>query len=473
MPAKQQSISDIESRFGIFKNAKMLTINSPSTYIPERKYIISILFGDFLGLNYRVKFGNSDCIMITDGRTELRVADIFFQTQEMEWLTAQSLPREPLRNWDLRECGLYRDLSETRIPIIFGEDKEELFDPNYLPIDIFGSTFFMLSRYEEYIEEVEDIHQRFPAYASIAYRNGFLDRPIVNEYLDILWSRLKKLWPGLSRKKRSFRLIPTHDVDIPYEYLGQPFRKILLKSAVNVYHGIKFRKALRDISRWYKINYAGGQDPYDTHNWLMTIAEKENLKATFNFMSGGHQSVDYYYPINGKYIKRLIEQIIMRGHEIGFHPSYLTAFNLKLWNAEFHTLQKALNGYPIKGGRQHFLRFKIPYTWQYWAKNNLEYDSTLGFADYAGFRCGTCYEYPVYNLQLREVMPLRERPLIAMDTTVIDDHYMGLGTSAEAIDYFLKLKRLCQNHCGDYVMLWHNQRFVDPEIKEMYRTLIS
>ncbi len=97
----------------------------------------------------------------------------------------------------------------------------------------------------------------------------------------------------------------------------------------------------------------------------------------------------------------------------------------------------------------------------------------MGFADHGGFRCGTCYEYPIYDLKRREVLPLRERPLIAMDTSVMDDHYMGLGTTAAAVDYFLKLKRLCQDHRGDYVILWHNQRFVDSEKKEMYRTIIS
>jgi hypothetical protein len=451
----------------------MFTIISPSNYRQERAYIINLFFDDFLGLEYQMKFGDYDHIAISDRQTELRVADIFFKIPKKKWLMRQSLPSEPLKTLDVKKLGLNCNFNTANIPIIFGDDIENSFDSNYLAIDIFGSAFFMLSRYEEYFKELEDTHKRFPASASIAYRNGFLDRPIVNEYLEILWRSLKKLWPGIRRKQRSFRLIPTHDVDLPYEYLGQSFRKLMLKSAVDVYHGLNCRQVLSNIIRWIKINGADGQDPYDTHDWLMSIAEKENLKATFNFMSGGRLPADYYYSIKGRYINRLIKRIIGQGHEIGFHPSYLTAFDGRLWDTEFEKFKKVLNGYPVKGGRQHFLRFQIPYTWRYWAGNNLEYDSTMGFADHAGFRCGTCYEFPVYDLKRREVLPLRERPLIAMDTSVIDDHYMGMGTTAAAVDYFLKLKRFCQDHHGDFVILWHNQRFVDPEQKEMYRTIIS
>ena len=44
----------------------------------------------------------------------------------------------------------------------------------------------MLSRYEELIIKERDIHNRFPAYLSIAKQNGFLDRPLIDEYIIVL-----------------------------------------------------------------------------------------------------------------------------------------------------------------------------------------------------------------------------------------------------------------------------------------------
>ena len=130
-----------------------------------------------------------------------------------------------------------------------------------------------------------------------------------------------------------------------------------------------------------------------------------------------------------------------------------------------------VKGCDIQGGRQHFLQFQVPTTWRFWSENGLVYDSTLAFADHAGFRCGTCYEYPVFDLEKRTTMSLRERPLIVMDRTVVDDAYQGLGATQTALDYMLTLKNYCQKFRGDFVLLWHNQRFVDRKEREIYQIL--
>ena len=58
----------------------------------------------------------------------------------------------------------------------------------------------MLSRYEEAILKGRDKHDRFPSWISVADKGNFLERPIVNEYLEILWSCLSSLWNDLKRK---------------------------------------------------------------------------------------------------------------------------------------------------------------------------------------------------------------------------------------------------------------------------------
>jgi hypothetical protein len=440
----------------------------------ERQYIVGVLLGEFLGLDYNIEYReNRDTAIVGEDGQKLYLADAFFQTDERQWLTPQSLPREPLDLWNPPAALLPEHLQETAIPILYGRSHNAPPDVHNLSLDIFGSAFFMLSRYEELVLQSEDPHGRFPAAASLAYRNGFIDRPIVNEYLEILWACLKRLWPGLKRKRRQARVIPTHDVDMPYAFLGQPLRRVLVKAAVDLYHGSNLRRILRDIGLWARINAAGSGDPYDTFGWIMDTLEKSGMSGSFNFMAGGRTPLDYYYRLESSGIRNLIAELVRRGHEVGFHPSYKTPENEHLWISELKRLKTVLDGVPLRGGRQHFLRFRVPDTWRYWADSGLEYDSTLGFAEHAGFRCGTCYEYPVYDLKKRREIGLRERPLVAMDTSVIGDRYMGLGPTREAIDYLLALRRRCRRFNGDYVFLWHNQRFVDPREKEIYRALIN
>lgn len=90
-----------------------------------------------------------------------------------------------------------------------------------------------------------------------------------------------------------------------------------------------------------------------------------------------------------------------------------------------------------------------------------------------GFRFGTCYEYPVFDIERRKKLTLRERPLIFMDQTIINDCYMGLGHTEKAIEYINKLKEICKAYNGDFVFLWHNSHLVTERQKEMYITTLS
>ncbi len=55
-------------------------------------------------------------------------------------------------------------------------------DNSDLPFDPFAASFYLVSRYEEYLPYQPDQFGRFPAKASVAYQNGFLKKPVVNHY---------------------------------------------------------------------------------------------------------------------------------------------------------------------------------------------------------------------------------------------------------------------------------------------------
>ena len=120
------------------------------------------------------------------------------------------------------------------------------------------------------------------------------------------------------------------------------------------------------------------------------------------------------------------------------------------------------------GSRQHFLRWETPTTFKYLEKAGLSYDTTLSYSDHAGFRCGTCYEFSVFDLGACKQLKLKERPLIAMECTVIDEKYMNLGRSMEAKHLLQLLRYRCQMFDGDFVLLWHNTRMLDKAESLMF-----
>jgi hypothetical protein len=107
----------------------------------------------------------------------------------------------------------------------------------------------------------------------------------------------------------------------------------------------------------------------------------------------------------------------------------------------------------------HFLRWNLPETWRALESVGLSFDATLGYADVAGFRCGTCHEYRAFDVLADRELDLSVQPLIAMDGTVIDDPYMALGTGDAARRALSELRRCCEVVGGNFSILWHNNKF--------------
>jgi hypothetical protein len=95
----------------------------------------------------------------------------------------------------------------------------------------------------------------------------------------------------------------------------------------------------------------------------------------------------------------------------------------------------------------------------------------LGYADYAGFRCGTCYEFPVLNLRTREALTLRERPLVVMDAALFNAAYRGLNT-AQAVETVGTLSGLCRRFGGDFTLLRHSGQTRDRGRQETLAAML-
>ena len=99
-------------------------------------------------------------------------AEFFFQANN-HWLKPKSLPVLPLKTWMFLNDDTEVNLVESGIPILYGSPGFiKNGDDIHLNLDIFGSIFFMLTRYEELVVKERDQHDRFSAYFSHAYKNN-------------------------------------------------------------------------------------------------------------------------------------------------------------------------------------------------------------------------------------------------------------------------------------------------------------
>jgi len=345
----------------------------------------------------------------------------------------------------------------------------------HLPFDLPGAVFFFLSRYEE-LGGPMDAHGRFPGARSWAARHGLLQRPVVDEYERILRRSVLSLWPGLILKEHSFRVLPTHDVDWPFVSWGQPGPSVLKNAIGDVLKRRDISLAFRRIvSRFMN---RPEDDPAYTYDYLMDLSEELGLTSTFFIFSGGEDKrwENRYRPDQPE-IRAIIKKILERNHRIGLHGSYHSLETPGRLKGEADRLRRTISslGFDLAGmgGRQHYLRGAVPILWKESEKAGLSFDSTLGYADRAGFRAGTSREYQPFDIFERKAVALRVKPLIVMDTTLIITEYSGFSDE-RAMRTVRELLQASKRVGGEFQFLWHNSSLMgEGHKKGIYRGILS
>lgn len=349
----------------------------------------------------------------------------------------------------------------------------------FIQYDIFGLCYWMLARLEEINPTSLDKFARFPAASSHAFKHDYLEYPVVDAWLHILGQIIKRVWPALELKKHQFKLAVSHDVDAPSRYGYRNVKGVLRAMGGDILKRRDLRSAF--LGPWVRLNTKARlhwADPAKTFDWLMDASEKHGLTSVFYFICGHTDPIyDADYEIEHPAIRNLLRDIHARGHEIGLHLSYETYRDPDKATGEAARLLRVCREEGIEltglGGRMHYLRWEHPTTMRVLEAAGLAYDNTLTYANCAGFRCGTCFEYPAFDPMQSKQLGLRIRPLIAMEASVMAQQHMGLGTGEKAFEKFSELKDTCKRVGGTFMLLWHNTQLDTLAKKELYAAVLA
>ena len=452
----------------------------------ERKYIYRLLLEEYLGctVEYKTVQAEDATVVISDGNKVLRVDDSFFLLASKYWLKPESMPRSPTVFWDLPQ-SLRGKLQESQIPVLYGNviHKTKFLVKDYcaenklkgisLGLDVFGSAFFMLSRYEEIVNQNRDCHSRFPAKESIAFKEGFILRPIINEYIEIISYCLQCLFPQFSAKKPPFETQLSCDVDVPYSQSRRNFYYFVRQLASDVIIQKSLVSLLNSVRLYGQFRRQDfSNDPLDTFDTIMDECENRSISCTFNFICDRPAgAVDGLYSLDEEYIQGLLKKVHQRGHKIGLHVSYGAFRDQQQMQSELDILKQSCRRLGIRqdcwSNRQHYLRWHTPDTARQLESIGMAEDTTLGYADHVGFRTGICYSFNLYDLHERRELSLKETPLIAMEGSMLSKAYMNLDHCA-ALEIVNDLKGKCQRFGGKFTILWHNHMLAVPKNKKLF-----
>ena len=169
-----------------------------------------------------------------------------------------------------------------------------------------------------------------------------------------------------------------------------------------------------------------------------------------------------------------MEKVIKSGAAVGLHLSYQAGIKPELITTEKAELEKVC-GLTINRNRHHFLAWREVGDGWALARAGINWDSTIGYPDVAGFRLGVCRPIPLFDPAQMKPFGIEEHPLIVMDSTLYNPAYMNLDEN-QALQYCRQLIEQTQKYKGEFVILWHNSAPVKMDSKlhlKLYRQILT
>ena len=290
----------------------------------------------------------------------------------------------------------------------------------------------IFTRKEEYNPPFRDKYRRFPYYLSTE-RNIF--EPQVSKYL--VENGLKMVYPD----GKEFAVCLTHDIDVlSYSRMG-----IVTDAGRHLLHG-QWKDAFK--RPFYNVNKRW--NPWWNFKKIMDLEEEYGAISTFFIMGLEEGDQDFNY--RAEDISQELNCIMDRGWEVGLHGGHEAYQDLRALKRQKANLERSL-GKDVVGYRNHFLRFKVPDTWELLEKAGFKYDATFGYSDCIGFRNGMCHPFKPYDLRASREIDILEIPLVVMDGTL--DQYMRLD-EGKAWDVTRRLIDTVELYHGVFTLLWHN-----------------
>ena len=413
-------------------------------------YIFELLFKDELGIAF--KFSTEKEYYLSYEGPKMHYGKHPMEDEPALYQQAANLLFErDIADQDLKICN-YKE--EKAIYPVFN-------DKSLFPFDIFSASFYIISRYEEYLPHVTDQYSRFQPQDSILYKMEMMERPVINLWAKDLGERMQSRYPEMKLKKKTFRFVPTYDIDAAWAYKN----KGLFRTASAFFRDI-LRLDKKEIKERWEVLQNKRMDPFDTFEYQIELQKELKIKPLYFILCGDYNTNDKNISIRNKEFQELIKHLGDYAY-VGIHPSFSSYLKKKVIKEEISRLSEVLNR-EVTMSRQHFLRLSLPSSYQILIELDITDDYTMGYASQAGFRAGYADTFLFFDLENDMKTKLNIHPFALMDGTMRD--YLDLDVH-ESYEKAKKLIDEVKNVNGTFILLWHNETLSGEKRWEGWITL--
>lgn len=331
----------------------------------------------------------------------------------------------------------YRDTS-----VFFATKKTSEF-----PFDLFAASFYLVTRYEEYLPHIRDEHDRFDAKTSMAYKHGFLQKPLVNIYAKWLKKALLDYYPNLFISSQKFKFISSIDIDNAYAY-----REKGVVRNLGGYARAAFELNFSELADRTLALLGFRKDPFDSYAYQLEIMKEHKFKSIYFFLLGDYGVNDKNISVEKPLFQTLIKHIGDYA-DVGIHPSYGSNKDPEQVKREIERLSNVLHK-EVTCSRQHFLKLRMPETYRNLIESDITADYTMGYATDIGFRASICTPFYFYDLDMEMETKLVIHPFSMMEGAL--KYGMGIAPD-QAMNHIRPLIDEVKSVDGVFMSLWHNE----------------
>lgn len=318
-------------------------------------------------------------------------------------------------------------------------------DKSTIPFDIFSASFFLLSRYEEYLPHVKDSVGRFPVKESIAYQNNFLELPVVDLWAYKLFDALKQRFPDLELGTKPYRFTSIVNVTTSHAYAMRGFARTIGGFLIDL-GNLKFRNVWERFSVLVRLK----KDPYDNFFTLVDIHKKFPIKTMFFFQFAKHSAHDKNVSTNHNRFRYLIKSVADYSI-VSLSTSYVSSMDKNVLREEKKQLGNLINR-PISYARLRYNKVNVPATYRNLVETEFTDDFSMGYTHEIGFRAGTCTPFYFYDINTEVRQPIKIHPFAMHDYALVK--YRNKEEVFEKMD---EVYRTVKQVKGDFILVFSNE----------------
>ena len=329
-----------------------------------------------------------------------------------------------------------------------------------LPFDIFAASFYLLSRYEEYLPHVKDEAGRFPAAESLASQESFLHKPVVDIWAMKFKEILLQRFPDLEYESQQYNTNTIIAAEHTFIFRNKGFLRSFIGLLLDLFK-FQLGKVVDRLQVWASFK----NDPHDTFEDLIELIKEYKIKMLFMFQLSDFSIHDRNISHNRTPHRSVIKSVADYA-KVGLLMGYYAMEEIKILRKEKLRMEEIVHS-PMEHAMNSRFNLHLPDNYNNLIELEINNDHSMGYPDVPGFRAGTCTPYLFYDINMEVTTPLKVHPY-AFNSSVVE--FMSKTRIREDITrILLEVKEVG----GTFNAVFKNQDFSQYSDKNFYYSLLK